>query len=250
MTRCVDDAAWLMQVLAQPDPRDATSLPAQEIDWHAPLESPKGLRIGLMLDAGCGMPVDARIAAAVEGAAARFSKAGAVIVPVTPVLNRKLLDGIDLYWRARLWGEIGAMPDDRRTKILPYILEWAEKGALVTGVAAIAGFNATFELRRLCATLFDDVDVVLSPTTPNVSFPAEWPSPLNDPQRPFEHICYTLPWNMSEQPAISLNCGFTSDGFPIGLQIITPRFSDWQALALARWYETLDGPHQNWPHHN
>ncbi len=247
MTRKVDDAAWLMQVLAQPDARDATSLPAQEIDWHARIESPKGLRIGVMLDAGCGMPPDPQITAAVQAAALCFAAGGAAIVPVAPVLTRRILDGIDVFWRARLWSEIGDMPAERRSLILPYILEWAEKGAHVSGAAAIAGFNATFELRRACARLFEDVDVVLSPTTPNISFPAEWPSPLNDPERPFDHICYTLPWNMSEQPAISLNCGFSNDGMPIGLQIITRRFADWHALALARWYELLTGPIQTWP---
>jgi Asp-tRNA(Asn)/Glu-tRNA(Gln) amidotransferase A subunit family amidase len=247
MTRSVDDAAWMMQVLSLPDSRDATSLPVQDIDWHACIESPKGLRIGLMLDAGCGLKLDPQIEAAVQAAAGRFGQAGAVIVPVQPVMTRKILDGIDIYWRARLWSEIGAFPADRRDRILPYILDWAEKGAAVTGSEAIAGFSGTFDLRRACARLFDDVDVVLSPTTPNISFPAEWASPMNDPARPFDHICYTLPWNMSEQPAISLNCGFSSDGMPIGVQIITRRFCDWQALALARWYENLQGPIPRWP---
>jgi Asp-tRNA(Asn)/Glu-tRNA(Gln) amidotransferase A subunit family amidase len=79
-----------------------------------------------------------------------------------------------------------------------------------------------------------------------VAFPAEWASPLNDPQRPFEHIVFTLPWNMSEQPAVSINAGFSSEGMPLGLQIVTRRFADVQALALARWYEERRGPIQ-WP---
>ena len=247
MTRTVDDAAWLMQVLSLPDSRDATSLPPQAIDWHARIDSPKGLRIGLMLEAGCGLKLDSQIEAAVRAAADCFAQAGATVVSVQPVLTRKILDGIDMYWRARLWSEVGAFPADRRARILPYILDWAGKGAHVTGAEAIAGFNGTFDLRRACARVFEDVDVVLSPTTPNVSFPAEWASPMNDPERPFDHICYTLPWNMSEQPAISLNCGFSTDGMPIGVQIITARFADWQTLALARWFESLQGSLPTWP---
>jgi aspartyl-tRNA(Asn)/glutamyl-tRNA(Gln) amidotransferase subunit A len=247
MTRCVDDAAWMMQVLAQPDARDATSLPPENIDWHASLDSPRGLRIGLMLDPGCGMALDPQIAALVGSAATVFAQAGATVTPVPGVLTQKILDGIDIYWRARLWSDIGALPAEQRSKILTYILAWAEKGAAATGPEAIAGFNRTYELRAACARLFADVDVVLSPTTPNISFPAEWASPLNDPAQPFAHICYTLPWNMSEQPAISLNCGFASDGMPIGLQIITRRFCDWQALALARWFEKEVGAVENWP---
>ncbi len=247
MTRTVEDAAWLMEVLASPDSRDATSLPPAAIDWRASLSSLEGLRIGIMRDGGCGMPADAQIIAAIEAAAAIFEQAGARLYDVPGILTRGLLDGLDDFWRARSWDEISRLPEDRRAKILPYILDWSRSGANITGTAAIAGFNATFEMRRRCAALFADVDVVLSPTTPNISFPAEWASPLNDPARPFEHIAFTLPWNMSEQPAISLNCGFSSDGLPLGLQIVTPRFADGQALALARWYETRRGPITTWP---
>lgn len=246
MTRCVDDAAFAMAVLAQPDDRDATSLPPVSLDWHAALDSPRGLRIGVMLDAGCGMACDPQIAAAVLAAAKLFEAAGASIVDVPGVLTRDMLDGIDVFWRARSFGEIAALPPERAEKVLPYIRAWSAAGGGVSGVQAVAGFNRVFEIKRACAALFADVDVVLSPTTPNVAFPAEWASPLNDPERPFEHIVFTLPWNMSEQPAVSINAGFSLEGMPLGLQIVTRRFADVQALALARWYEQRRGPIQ-WP---
>jgi len=246
MTRTVDDAAYAMAVLAQPDERDATGLPPADIDWHAGPSSPQGLRIGLMLDAGCGMACDTQIAAAVEEAARAFERAGATLVTVAPVLTREILDGIDLYWRARSFGDIAALPLGRAEKVLPFIRDWSARGGLCLGPEAIAGFNRVFDLKRLCAALFAEVDVVLSPTTPNITFPAEYASPLNDPERPFEHIAYTLPWNMSEQPAVSLNCGFARNSMPMGLQIVTKRFADLQALALARWYEAQRGP-ITWP---
>ncbi len=247
MTRTVDDAAWAMQVLSLPDARDATSLPPQKIDWHARMDRPRGLRIGLMLEAGCGMACDPEIATAVVQAAEVFAQAGASIYPVAPVLTQALLDGIDIYWRARCFGDIERLPEQRRDLVLPFIRAWAERGGTVSGAAAVAGLGCVFELKRLCAALFTDIDVVLSPTTPNIAFPAEWASPLNDPARPFDHIAYTLPWNMSEQPAISLNCGFSSTGMPIGLQIVTRRFEDLQALQLARWYEEERGAMTCWP---
>jgi aspartyl-tRNA(Asn)/glutamyl-tRNA(Gln) amidotransferase subunit A len=247
MTRSVDDAAYLMQVLSQPDARDATSLPPEKIDFHAAIDSVAGLRIGLMMQAGCGMEVAPEIADAVQRAARVFAEAGARVVDVKPVLTRKMLDGIDRFWRARSWDAILALPEQRRAAILPFIYQWAERGASVSGVQAVAGFNATYDIRRACAALFADVDVVLSPVTPNISFPAEYASPLNDPTRPFEHICFTLPWNMSEQPAISLNCGFSQGGMPIGLQIVARRFADWQTLGLARWFEARGGLNIPWP---
>ena len=257
MTRTVDDAAWLMRVLTLPDRRDATSLPFEPIDWDSRLDTVRGLRVGLMLDAGCGMALDPEIASAVTAAARLFEQAGAEIVQAAPVLTRELLDGIDRFWQARSWNDIAKLPEARRRKILPYILAWAGRGAEVSGADAVAGFNVTFELRRLCAQAFEGpasrrpasgrIDMLLSPTTPNLAFPAEWASPLDDPGRPFEHIGFTLPWNMGEQPAISIHCGFSSGGSPIGLQIVTPRFADLRALQLARWYEEQRGPITNWP---
>ena len=247
MTRSVDDAALMMSVLAQPDARDATSLPPAAIDWNQEIDSVAGLRIGVMLDAGCGMAPDPQIVAAVQAAARTFADAGAVIVDAPPVLTRNILDGIDGFWRARAWADMSRLPEEKRAKILPFILAWAQEGARLAGTEAVVGFNGTFALRRACASLFTQVDVVISPTTPVISFPAEWASPLNDPARPFEHICFTLPWNMGEQPAISLNCGFSADGLPIGLQLVTPRFRDDFALALARWYEVRRGILRDWP---
>jgi aspartyl-tRNA(Asn)/glutamyl-tRNA(Gln) amidotransferase subunit A len=79
------------------------------------------------------------------------------------------------------------------------------------------------------------------------AFAAELASPINDPQRPFEHIAFTLPFNMSEQPALSINCGNTSDGLPIGLQIIGHRHDDLGVLQLARAWERIRPPQRAWP---
>jgi aspartyl-tRNA(Asn)/glutamyl-tRNA(Gln) amidotransferase subunit A len=90
-------------------------------------------------------------------------------------------------------------------------------------------------------------DFVISPVSPDVAFAAELASPLHDPQQPFEHIAYTLPWNMSEQPAVSVNCGWSSSGLPIGLQIVTKRHDDVGVLKVARAYELIRGPQRPWP---
>lgn len=247
MTRCVDDAAIAMATLSRPDHRDATSLPPNDIDWADDKLDLHGMRIGLMLDSGCGLPVDAEIREAVLAAAHRFEQAGAVIVPVEPVLTREMLDGLDTFWRARFWGEMLALDQTRRDKILPYIYRWAETGAATTGVEVARGFGQTIEMRKACARLFSTVHAVLSPTNPVASFPADWASPTNDPERPFEHIAFTVPWNMSEQPAASINCGFTHDGMPIGLQIVGPRFGDLAVLKLSRAFETWAGGVTDWP---
>ncbi|WP_062205081.1 amidase [Aureimonas sp. AU12] len=248
MTRTVADAALAMETLARSDWRDGTSLPPAAIEWQAlgGLDV-SGLRIGLMLDAGCGLPLDDEVREAVVSAARRFEAAGAVVEEVGPVLTRAMLDGLDDFWRARFWGEMLKLDEAARDTILPYILDWAKAGERISGVAAVAGFDQTMAMRRACGALFQRVDMVLSPTNPIVSYPAEWASPTNDPARPFEHIAFTVPWNMSDQPAASINCGFSRTGMPIGLQIVGPRFADLDVLRLSHLYETWRGPIRDWP---
>ncbi|TCP85204.1 aspartyl-tRNA(Asn)/glutamyl-tRNA(Gln) amidotransferase subunit A [Rhizobium sp. PP-CC-2G-626] len=247
MTRTVEDAAFAMATLSRPDERDATSLPPNAIDWMDLDIDVKGMRIGLMIDAGCGLEAEPEVKAAVITGARQFEAAGAEIIEVGPVMTRGMLDGLDHFWRAKFWGDIRTLAAERRAMILPYIHAWAEKGADVTGVEAVAGFGQTMEMRKAAARLFSTVDAVLSPTNPVVSYPADWASPTNDPERPFEHIAFTVPWNMSEQPAASINAGFSTSGMPIGLQIVGPRYADLTVLKLSKLFETLTGGIRRWP---
>ena len=71
------------------------------------------------------------------------------------------------------------------------------------------------------------------------AFPAEMASPSGDPLNPFPHIGFTVAFNMSGQPAISINAGFDRSGLPIGLQIVGRRFDDLGVLAVAKAYEQI-----------
>jgi len=247
MTRTVDDAALMMSVLSRPDRRDGMSLPAGSINWKA-LDKPlRKLRIGLMLDIGVGQALEQPVRDVVAKAAKAFEAAGAVITEVPGVLTRELLDGLDNFWRARMWDDLSRLTPDERGKALPYIRNWAEAGAKLSGVDGIRGFNATMAIRSAAAKLFYDMDYVISPVSPVVKFAAELASPLNDPQKPFEHIAYTVPWNMAENPAVSINGGYDKQGFPIGVQIIGRRFDDLGVLGMAKAFESVRGPQRPWP---
>lgn len=71
--------------------------------------------------------------------------------------------------------------------------------------------------------------------------------PNNDPRHAMEHIGFTMPWNMGDQPACSIHCGMTSTGIPIGLQIAANRFDDLGVLGLARAFEDWTGAITDWP---
>jgi aspartyl-tRNA(Asn)/glutamyl-tRNA(Gln) amidotransferase subunit A len=247
MTRIVDDAALMMGILSKPDRRDGMSLPPNDIHWKALEKSPRKLRLGLMLDAGTGQALEKPVREVAVKAAKAFESAGAVVTEVDGILTREMLDGLDNFWRARMWDDLEKLASGERAKVLPYIFKWGERGAKLSGVEVIRGFNATMVIRAAAAKLFSDLDYVISPVSPVVKFPAEFASPLNDPEKPFEHICYTVPWNMSENPAVSINGGYDADGFPIGVQIIGRRFDDLGTLAMAKTFEGLRGPQRPWP---
>jgi aspartyl-tRNA(Asn)/glutamyl-tRNA(Gln) amidotransferase subunit A len=247
MTRTVDDAALMMNVLSRPDRRDGMSLPPDNINWKA-LEKPlRKLRIGLMVDLGVGQGLEHEVRDAAVKAARAFEAAGAIVTEVPGILTREMLDGLDNFWRARLWDDLSKLTPGERARALPYISTWAEAGAKLSGVDVIRGFNATMAVRAAAAKLFADIDYVISPVSPVVNFAAELASPLNDPDKPFEHIAYTVPWSMSENPAASINGGFDANGFPIGVQIIGRRFDDLGVLGMAKAFETLRGPQRPWP---
>jgi len=247
MTRTVDDTAMMMGVLSRPDRRDGMSLPSDNINWKGLDKNIRKLRIGLMLDPGAGQALESEVRDVVTKAAKAFESAGAVVTAVNGIVNHEILVGLDNFWRARLWDDLSKLQPAERAKALPYIVQWAEKGAKLTGVDVVRGFNATMEIRAAAAKLFSELDYVISPISPVVKFAAELAAPLNDPDRPFEHICYTVPWNMAENPALSINGGYDAAGFPIGVQIIGRRFDDIGVLGMAKAFEALRGPQRPWP---
>jgi aspartyl-tRNA(Asn)/glutamyl-tRNA(Gln) amidotransferase subunit A len=247
MTRTVDDAALMMSVLSKPDRRDGMSLPPNDINWKALECPPRKLRIGLMLDLGVGQALDNEVRDVAVKAARAFEAAGADVTEVPSVLTREILDGLDNFWRARSWDDLSKLAPEDRAKALPYIYKWAESGAKLSGVDVVRGFNATMAIRAAAAKLFAELDYVISPVSPVVNFAAELASPLNDPEKPFEHIAYTVTWNMSENPAASINGGYSANGFPIGVQIIGRRFDDLGVLRMAKAFEGLRGPQKPWP---
>ncbi len=242
MTRSVTDIAWAMSVLSQPDWRDAMSLPAQAIDWLALERDARGLRIGLWLDAGWGDTLQPEVRAAVESAATAFEAVGATVVPIAPFSSRKMIEGLDRFWRMRSWMDYRGLSPERQAKVLPYIRQWIAGGESLSGEDVFTGYSQMGALRDAPVAALQGLDVVLSPVSPDVAFAAELASPRNDPERPFEHIAYTVPFNFSEQPAISVPASMSRDGLPIGLQIVGHRHDDLGVLRVARLWEQLRGP--------
>jgi len=148
-----------------------------------------------------------------------------------------VLDDVDTFWRVRFWRTYDELGAARRALVLPYIVEWVAKGADVSGTRALQAYEAIGELRRRTVLATAPFDAVLSPVAPMLAFPADWPMPWGHDDRGMAHIAFTMPYNMSGQPASSINAGFAPDGRAIALQVAGRRFADRQVLALTSWWE-------------
>ena len=248
MTRTVADGALLMTALAKPDPRDFMALPSNPIDWPARLEGEvKDKRLGLVTDIGIGLKPQPAVRAAVEAAAAAFARAGAEVEPVKPFLTPEIAAGIDGFFQARLLADIKLLPPEKQQKVLPFITTWCRRADKLSAVDGARNLALVMLMREKAVAATEPYDFLLTPTSPITAYAVEEATPGNDPLRPFEHIYFTVPFNMSEQPAASICAGYDGDGMPIGLQIVGHRFDDVGVLQMARAYETMRPPLRPWP---
>jgi aspartyl-tRNA(Asn)/glutamyl-tRNA(Gln) amidotransferase subunit A len=251
MTRDVASSAALMNLLSKPDARDFMSLPFEAIDYVKGIErslSLKNLKVGFLPDMKAGLPVHPEVRAAAAAAAKALESAGAAVEELPSFLTEDLLDGMCRFFEARSYNDFVQLPPAKQAKVLPFIAEWSTwRAKAFTGRDVMAAYNAYISLRDLTVRATQPCDFVLSPTSPILPYEAELPSPNNDPHHALPHIAFTVPYNMSEQPAASLNWTFSADGLPIGIQIIGRRFDDLGVLRLSRLLEQMRPAQKSWP---
>jgi aspartyl-tRNA(Asn)/glutamyl-tRNA(Gln) amidotransferase subunit A len=252
MTRTVADTALLMTALTKPDARDYMALPYQEVDWPRVLEDAarselEGKKLGLLLDIGVGLALQPAVRAAISAAARAFERAGAAVELVAPFLNAEIAAGIDGFFQARLLAEFQLLPPERQEKVLPFIVAWCRRAEKLSAADAARNLALVMLMREKAVAATEPYNFLIAPTSPITAYRAEEAAPGNDPAHPFEHIAYTAPFNMSEQPAASICAGYDAEGMPIGLQIIGHRFDDVGVLRMAHAYETMRPPQRPWP---
>jgi len=250
MTRTVRDSALLLNALAKPDARDFMSLPEDSRDYAAELErfDVKKMRIGFLADMKAGLPVDPQVAAAAHAAAKALSGAGARVEEMTSFLTPELLDGMARFFEARSYSDFVQLPAEKQAKVLPFITEWCTwRAKAFSGRDVFTAYSTYVALREKTIAATQAYDFVLSPTSPILPYEAELACPGNDPHNALPHIAFTVPYNMSEQPAASLNWTFSADALPIGIQVIGRRFDDLGVLRLACLLEKMRPPQKAWP---
>ncbi|MEM7408361.1 MAG: amidase family protein [Pseudomonadota bacterium] len=240
MTRTVADSALMLEVMAGPDPRDHYSLempPARYLDTLH--HGVKGLRIAFSADLGHAR-VDPEIAALVANAVEAFSELGAHVEDFTPAWGPAGPDLIRYFWAAHELPLAALLP------------EWEARmdPGLVACIHAAEESSASDYVRMRGAKLdyiaavhrtFADYDLLLTPSVSVAAFPAERLQPEHWPQHPWDWLSwaeFSYPFNFSHNPAASIPCGFTSDGLPVGLQIVGSRMNDALVLQASAAFET------------
>ncbi len=240
MTRTVADAALMLNVLAGPDERDQSSLPASGLDYVKALRgSLKGLRVAWSSTLGFAKVVDPEIAAVAERAARGFKHFGCRVEAVDP----KFPDPSPA-WDAIFCGGIAARLKsyypDRRADIDPGLVQIIEETLKWPPTKYIQAWFDRLAFWEPVRKFFETYDLLLTPTVACPPFKVGLDNPAEiagTSIEPYGWIPFTYPFNMTGQPAASVPCGFTSDGLPIGLQIVGRRFDDATVLRAAAAFE-------------
>ena len=242
MARTAADAALLMPVLSGPDPVDWTSLPGRVDDWSVGDLDLAGLRVGVWTEPGYGAAPDPHVVAVVRSVAERLASAGASVTEVRPWLTQDLLDGVDLFWQARSWSDFARLEPAAQERVLPYIAGWVRRGAGLDGTTVMDAYHCfgAVQARTVAAwAAAGDPDVLISPVAPVAAFPAEQPMPFPDLDHGMWHINFTMPWNMTGQPAGTVDAGAMPDGRRVGVQVVGRPFDDVGVLRVMDRLEAL-----------
>lgn len=246
----VADTALLLDVCAGPDARDRTCLPAPAVRYRAAIgDLPvAGLRIAFSLDLGF-IPVEPEVAAIVEAGYLALVEAA----QLTPVRARvKVDDFSDIYRKIEGVDRWVDLPDGlwpaRASELNPAIRPRWESGASATLPKLGAVYTARGRLERQVAALFDDFDVLVTPSASYPAFGADGPVPaeINGEQLdPYVGIAFAFLASVCNLPAMSVPVGVTGAGLPVGMQIIARQHSEEICLRLAALLEQA----QPWPRH-
>ena len=248
MARTVRDAALLLDVIAKPDDRDWYALPYAPTEYAADLDRPlRGKCVAFSPRLGWAEQVDPEVAALVAAAAHRFVELGARVEEVDPPVGDPTETFRMLWW-------VGA-------RAVTAHLSLEQRELLDPGLRAMAGEAADITLDdQLAATLargdygsrmrqfMARYDFLLTPSVAVPAFDAGRLSPLADDGNAWlGWTPFSYPFNLTQQPAASVNCGFTASGLPVGLQIVGRMFDDAGVLSAAQAYEQSNPLYHRWP---
>jgi Asp-tRNA(Asn)/Glu-tRNA(Gln) amidotransferase A subunit family amidase len=237
MARTVRDAALLLTAVSGFDARDPAAVAADVPDFLGACEqSPKGLRIAWSPTLGYARPTPEVVE--IAGAAARaFEQLGCAVELVEKVFD----DPIEL-WMAEFYAGVGTRLKkplaEQRDLIDPAVAAVLQNALDQTLEAYYTRVFARYEFREKVRRFFDRFDLLLTPTTPTPAFDLGRDVPVElEGESIVAWVAYTYPVNLCGLPAASVPCGFTRDGLPVGLHVVSKALHETDILRAAAAFE-------------
>lgn len=236
--RTVDDAAMMLQLMAQPDARDWSALPVTGEDFQATLPSLKGLRIAYSPTLGYAK-VDPEIARIVDAAVLLLVDAGANIEQVeapfpdpTPGAMTMFVAGIAHSQRH--------LDEEALQKLDPALRDVIRRSDSLDRTAYMSAVDSQIALTRNNRLFHQTYDILLTPTLSVAAFEVGKNVPDGyDSVNWMSWTPFTYPFNITGQPAATVPCGLTAEGLPVGLQVVGDLYADARVLQVARIFEGL-----------
>jgi len=251
MGRTVADVALLYSVMAGPHPQDPWSCGGRHVDQDSHPDNVKGLRVHWMPLFG-NSRTDREMMAVVLAAIAKLAECGAEIIPAKSIDPG--LDASRILMRANQAARYGHLLRQWRGQMDPSMIDCVEEGLNQTAAELQMAMLERTNLYRRVQQLFETAEVVITPTIgappPLASHRAEQQIVINGELAGSLRqawYCYTIPLNPTGHPALSVPCGWTAGGLPVGLQIIGPWYSELRLLMVAAALETVLPWKDRWP---
>jgi aspartyl-tRNA(Asn)/glutamyl-tRNA(Gln) amidotransferase subunit A len=240
ITRGVADAALMLDILSGFDPRDWSALPTPATSFLDGLDDGVGgLRVAFSPDLG-HVRNDPRVEAAVRAAAGVFADAGAHVEEVDP----GFVDPVDAFhtlWFTGAAKVVQPYGAGALEQVDPGLRRAVERGHGFGAADYLDAVAVRVELGERMGRFHRTYDLLLTPTLPITAFPKGADVPPGWHSTDWTSWTpYTYPFNLTQQPAASVPCGFV-DGLPVGLQVVGPRHADALVLRAARAYERATG---------
>ena len=250
LTRTVTDAALMLSVIGGPDARDMTAWNTPAPDFRVGLDDGiRGLRVAWSPRLGYVKQLHPEVEAATAKAAQAFAALGAIVEEADPGFAEPY-DTIMTLWGGVSAVVVGAIAEKDRARMDPGFVKIAEGGKHVTLADYLKAYTARQDLAIAMERFHEKYDLLLTPQMPIPALEAGRVTPADGSfgDNWINWSPYTYPFNLTQQPAASVPCGFSSDGLPIALQIVGPARQDHLVLRAARAFEsaqpfaTLDAP--------
>jgi len=245
MSRTVKDSAMLMNIIAKPDARDWFNLPHDPTDYAAGLEETmRGKRIAYSPRLGYVKKIVPEVEELVAKAVKRFEAMGAHVEEVDPP-GGDVSDIFQKLWWSGAGFALGDLSDEQKAKLDPGLRKMVEEGLKFDKKTYLTANLARGAYGGQMRVFMEKYDFLLTPSVATPAFEVGQLSPMGDDGRAWmAWTPFSFPFNLTQQPAASVPCGFTRDGLPVGLQIVGRMFDDESVLVASAAYEMAD------PHHD